>query len=51
MEGVNTYLDPPSLTNVSSGSRISEKETKSFAFDRSYWCVHPSTFEGTGTDT
>lgn len=38
MEGVNTYLDPPDLANVSSG-RAGEKETKSFAFDKSYWFV------------
>ncbi|GAA5962581.1 hypothetical protein JCM3765_003737 [Sporobolomyces pararoseus] len=36
MEGNNTYLDPPESTN-SSGGRAIEKETKSFAFDKSYW--------------
>ncbi|BGP47019.1 hypothetical protein JCM10450v2_002871 [Rhodotorula kratochvilovae] len=36
MEGNNTYLDPPEAANVTSG-RITEKETKSFAFDKSYW--------------
>ncbi|GJN89903.1 hypothetical protein Rhopal_002892-T1 [Rhodotorula paludigena] len=36
MEGNNTYLDPPEAANVTSG-RVTEKETKSFAFDKSYW--------------
>ncbi|GAA5927744.1 uncharacterized protein JCM15063_005982 [Sporobolomyces koalae] len=38
MEGNNTYLDPPEITNTSQGAnRTTEKETKSFAFDKSYW--------------
>ncbi|GAA5988788.1 hypothetical protein JCM11641_004851, partial [Rhodosporidiobolus odoratus] len=40
MEGNNTYLDPPEASNVTSG-RITEKETKSFAFDKSYWSACP----------
>ncbi|GAA5892555.1 uncharacterized protein JCM6883_007396 [Sporobolomyces salmoneus] len=36
MEGNNTYLDPPESTNTGGGRSI-EKETKSFAFDKSYW--------------
>ncbi|ORY91503.1 hypothetical protein BCR35DRAFT_298679 [Leucosporidium creatinivorum] len=40
MEGNNTYLDPPEAANVSSG-RATEKETKSFAFDKSYWSACP----------
>ncbi|GAA5983840.1 hypothetical protein JCM5350_007569 [Sporobolomyces pararoseus] len=36
MEGNNTYLDPPESTSTSGGRAI-EKETKSFAFDKSYW--------------
>ncbi|GAA5861825.1 hypothetical protein JCM8547_008567 [Rhodosporidiobolus lusitaniae] len=40
MEGNNTYLDPPEAANVTSG-RIAEKETKSFAFDKSYWSACP----------
>ncbi|GAA6024219.1 hypothetical protein JCM10207_006785 [Rhodosporidiobolus poonsookiae] len=40
MEGNNTYLDPPEANNVTSG-RVAEKETKSFAFDKSYWSACP----------
>ncbi|BGP31033.1 hypothetical protein JCM10296v2_002797 [Rhodotorula toruloides] len=40
MEGNNTFLDPPEAANVTSG-RVTEKETKSFAFDRSYWSACP----------
>ncbi|GAA6029561.1 hypothetical protein JCM8097_000938 [Rhodosporidiobolus ruineniae] len=40
MEGNNTYLDPPEANNVTSG-RMTEKETKSFAFDKSYWSACP----------
>ncbi|GAA6050001.1 hypothetical protein JCM3770_001907 [Rhodotorula araucariae] len=40
MEGNSTYLDPPEAANVTSG-RVTEKETKSFAFDRSYWSACP----------
>ncbi|GAA5908043.1 hypothetical protein JCM6882_000209 [Rhodosporidiobolus microsporus] len=40
MEGNNTYLEPPEAANVTSG-RIAEKETKSFAFDKSYWSACP----------
>jgi len=38
MEGNNTYLDPPEAANISGTvGRAVEKETKSFAFDKSYW--------------
>ncbi|GAA5843636.1 hypothetical protein JCM3766R1_007191, partial [Sporobolomyces carnicolor] len=38
MEGNNTYLDPPDNAAASNGGgRSLEKETKSFAFDKSYW--------------
>ncbi|GAA5992753.1 hypothetical protein JCM10908_006917 [Rhodotorula pacifica] len=40
MEGDHTYLDPPEMANVTSG-RATEKETKSFAFDKSYWSACP----------
>ncbi|GAA6061161.1 hypothetical protein JCM10212_005747 [Sporobolomyces blumeae] len=40
MEGNNTYLEPPEQANVTSGRAI-EKETKSFAFDKSYWSACP----------
>ncbi|GAA5834253.1 hypothetical protein JCM11251_000583 [Rhodosporidiobolus azoricus] len=40
MEGNNTYLEPPEAANVTSG-RIAEKDTKSFAFDKSYWSACP----------
>ena len=36
MQGNNTFLDPPDVANMTSG-RATEKETKSFAFDKSYW--------------
>ncbi|SCV70600.1 BQ2448_3362 [Microbotryum intermedium] len=39
MEGNNTYLDPPEAT--SGTSRSADKETKSFAFDKSYWSAGP----------
>ncbi|SCZ97867.1 BZ3501_MvSof-1269-A2-R1_Chr7-2g09344 [Microbotryum saponariae] len=38
MEGNNTYLDPPEPTGT---SRNADKETKSFAFDKSYWSAGP----------
>lgn len=34
MEGNNTYIDPP---EVVAGGRANDRETKSFAFDKSYW--------------
>ncbi|GAA6005007.1 hypothetical protein JCM11491_002305 [Sporobolomyces phaffii] len=37
MEGNNTYLDPPESLSSGNTSRALEKETKSFAFDKSYW--------------
>ncbi|BGP14893.1 hypothetical protein JCM10213v2_002848 [Rhodosporidiobolus nylandii] len=40
MEGNNTFLEPPEAANVTSG-RVAEKETKSFAFDKSYWSACP----------
>ncbi|GAA5893813.1 hypothetical protein JCM8208_001251 [Rhodotorula glutinis] len=40
MEGNQTMLDPPEAANVTSG-RITEKEVKSFAFDKSYWSACP----------
>ncbi|GAA5877032.1 hypothetical protein JCM3774_006880 [Rhodotorula dairenensis] len=40
MEGDQTFLDPPDVANVTSG-RATEKETKSFAFDKSYWSACP----------
>lgn len=33
MEGNNTYIEPPEST----GGRTGDRETKSFAFDKSYW--------------
>ena len=33
MEGNNTYIKPPEST----GGRTGDRETKSFAFDKSYW--------------
>ncbi|GAA5864258.1 hypothetical protein JCM1840_006717 [Sporobolomyces johnsonii] len=40
MEGNNTFLAPPEAANITSG-RATEKETKSFAFDKSYWSACP----------
>ena len=33
MEGNSTYIKPPEST----GGRTGDRETKSFAFDKSYW--------------
>ncbi|KAM0745754.1 kinesin-like protein [Meredithblackwellia eburnea MCA 4105] len=37
MEGNNTFLDPPAEAT----GRATERETKSFAFDKSYWSACP----------
>ncbi|KAI5480411.1 hypothetical protein MNV49_000986 [Pseudohyphozyma bogoriensis] len=39
MEGNNTYLEPPDAGP--SSSKAADRETKSFAFDKSYWSAGP----------
>lgn len=39
MQGNQTFLDPPELTDAS--GRATERKTMSFSFDKSYWSAGP----------